>query len=32
MNLKKGVGIDHCNKKLENKIEIMHLPVSLIDV
>ena len=26
MNLEKGVGISHCNKKLGNKMEIMHLP------
>ena len=26
MNLKSGVGIDHCHKKQGNKVEIMHLP------
>ena len=26
MNLKKGVGIDHCHKKQGNKVNIMHLP------
>ena len=26
MNLNRGVGIDHCHKKEENKVEIMHMP------
>ena len=26
MDLKKGVGIDHCNKISGNKIKIMHVP------
>ena len=26
MNLKRGVGIDHCYKKQGNKIESIHLP------
>ena len=26
MNFKRGLGIDHCHKKVGNKVEIMHLP------
>ena len=31
MNLNKEVGIDHCNKKYRNKMEIMHFPANLIN-